>query len=199
MGAQANYGAEFFLNRVFLVSRKCHFCNQLFHEIYVGHENKYEFNDEGELVPGSDDPTRELVATYPAAKASFKSKAVPKSIRELFHEAERCRSIGAMTGVSACLRKAVYTLCDDQKASGDTYREKITNLPVTGEVYKELLRQVKFIGDNMTKPDGDNYTSVQIDIALGVLPVVIDKVYEQDEQIDSAQKALAAARQKGGQ
>lgn len=183
------------LNRVHIISRNCRFCHQYFHEIFVGHPNPKSWNDTTmvwEAVP----PTLELVATYPAAKTSFKSRAVPKDIREAFHEAERCRSIGAMTGVAACLRKTVYAVCDNLGVSGTDYREKISNLPLSGEVYKELLKQIKFIGDNGTKPGGDTYSPEQVDSALTVLPVVIDKLYEQDEKIEEAQKALAAARSK---
>jgi hypothetical protein len=43
----------------------------------------------------------------------------------------------------------------------------------------------------------DIYTPDQVDVALKVLPVVIDKLYEQDEEIDEAQKILAQARSKG--
>lgn len=104
-----------------------------------------------------------------------------------------------MTGVAACLRKTVYAICDDLRATGDNYRAQISNLPISGEVYKELLKQVKFLGDNGTKPGGDTYTSDQVDAALTVLPVVIDKLYEQDEKIEEAEKALAAARSKASQ
>jgi len=188
----------FTLNRVYIVTRRCRFCHQYFHEIYVGHENDTTWDETAHGWVGGE-PTRELVASYPASKTSFKAKKVPTNVREYFHEAERCRSIGAMTGVAACLRKTVYEVCENLGAVGANYKEKISNLPLTGDVYKELLKQVKFLGDNGTKPGGDTYTSDQVDIALRVLPVVIDKLYEQDEQVEEAQKALAAARSKAGQ
>ncbi|MBY0293813.1 DUF4145 domain-containing protein [Patescibacteria group bacterium] len=184
------------LNRIYLVSRRCHFCHQLFHEIYVGHTNPSVWrNDQWVQV----NPTLELLATYPTSKTKFESKAVPQNIRDLFNEAERCRSIGAMTGVAACLRKTVYALCDNKKATGSDYKEKITNLPIEGDVYKELLKQIKFLGDNGTKPGGDSYSKEQIDIALTTLPIVIDKLYEQDEKIAAAERALAQVRSKGTQ
>ncbi|MDB5188319.1 MAG: hypothetical protein JWO50_839 [Candidatus Kaiserbacteria bacterium] len=184
------------LKRVNLHTRRCHFCSRLFHDIYIGNENPKIFDDATKRFIQAA-PDLELIASYPASKTSFKAKKVPENIRKYFHEAERCRSIGAMTGVAACLRKTVYAICDDLGVGGIDYKEKISNLPLKEEVYKELLKQIKFLGDNGTKPGGDIYTSDQIDIALKVLPVVIDKLYEQDEQIDEAQRALAHARSKG--
>lgn len=184
------------LKRVYLHSRRCHFCHRLFHDIYVGNENPNIW-DETTNKSKNVKPTLELVASYPSSKTLFKAKKVPEIVRSFFHEAERCRSIGAMTGVAACLRKTVYAVCDDLNVSGSNYKEKISNLPLSGEVYKELLKQVKFLGDNGTKPDGDIYTPDQVDVALKVLPIVIDKLYEQDEQIDEAQRALSHARSKG--
>ena len=188
-------GADMFvLQRIYLVSRKCHFCHQLFHEVYVGHQNRRQNDENGNMIPGSTNPTLELISAYPTSKTTFRSKNVPSDIRSLFHEAERCRSIGAMTGVAACLRKTVYAICDQQGVAGNNYREKIGNLPLKEEVYKELLKQVKFLGDNGTKSGGDIYTHQQVDIALSVLPVVIDKIYEQDERVDEAQRILANVR-----
>lgn len=184
------------LKRVYLKSRQCHFCHRLFHDIYVGNENPNIF-DEATKQHKRVGPTLELVASYPSSKTLFKAKKIPAEVRSFFHEAERCRSIGAMTGVAACLRKTVYAVCDSLGVNGNNYREKISNIPINGEVYKELLKQVKFLGDNGTKPGGDIYTPDQVDTALKVLPIVIDKLYEQDEQIDEAQKALAHARSKG--
>lgn len=182
--------------RVYLISRKCRFCHQLFHEVYIGHENRAQYDEQGRLIPGSSEPSRELIVSYPTSKTTFKSKNVPSDVRSLFHEAERCRSIGAMTGVAACLRKTVYAICDQQNAAGDNYRERIGNLPLKDEVYKELLKQVKFLGDNGTKPGGDIYSPQQVDVALSVLPIVIDKIYEQDEHVAEAQRILANVRSK---
>ena len=193
------YEDKYFLRRIYVISRQCRFCKQLFHEIYMRHENREQYDEKKELIEGSGEPTMELLASYPTSKTKFESKKVPKNIRELFNEAERCRSVGALTGVSACLRKTVYAICDEKKPTGEDYREKITNLPVSGDVYKDLLRQVKFLGDNMTKANGSDYTEEQIDKALTVLPLVIDKLYEQDEKIDEAQKILAKVKTQSGQ
>jgi len=109
---------------------------------------------------------------------------------------EQRKSVGALVGASSCLRKCIYAVCDDLKLEGTDYKEKIVNLPVTKMQYKELLKQVKFLGDNMTKPSGIVYSKEEIDISLEVLPIVLDDLYSTDERISSAEKLLAKIRSK---
>jgi hypothetical protein len=91
-------------------------------------------------------------------------------VRDAFNEAERCRAVGSVTGAGAALRKAIYALCDEKKAAGADYREKIANLPVKDEGHKELLKQFKWLGDNVTKPGEETYTVEMVDAALEILP-----------------------------
>lgn len=178
-----------FHNRIYLITRQCRFCQQLFHEVYVGREN---FEDHTKSFAELD-PTLESLVTYPVAKTKFEAKNVPKKVIDAFNETERCRSVGSLTGTASCLRKAVYALCDDRKTVGRNYREKISNLQVK-EAYKELLRQIKWLGDNMTKSDEEKYTMKMIDVALEILPVLIDDMYTKDEKTAEASKLLAKAR-----
>lgn len=169
------------LNRLYIITRTCRFCHQYFHEVYIGQENE--------------DPPHplEFLVSYPCSKTTFEAKGVPQKIRDYFNEAERCRSIGSITGTGTCLRKAVYALCDDKNATGRDYREKITNLPIK-ETYKELLKQIKWLGDNTTKPGEEVYTKNMVDEALEILPFVIDELYIKDDQIEKATKLLAKVR-----
>ena len=102
----------------------------------------------------------------------------------------------ALVGASACLRKCIYAVCDDLQVAGDNYREKIDNLPAKKSEYRELLKQVKFLGDNMTKPSGTEYTKEQIDLALEVLPLALDDIYATDGKVLAAQKILAKVQSK---
>lgn len=174
-----------FFNRLFVISRRCRFCHQLFHEVYVGKE---KWN--GEEIVKKD---MILLVSYPVSKTKFESKGIPRNIIDHYNEAERCMSVGSLTGAGACLRKTIYALCDDKKAQGKDRREQIENLPVKGE-YKELLKQVKWLGDNMTKPDTITYKKEQVDLALEVLPLVIDELYAKDEKIEKVARILAKQR-----
>lgn len=137
--------------------------------------------------------TKELLFTFPSSKTKFEAKKIPKNIKDAFSEAERCRSIGSLSGVGACLRKTIYMICDDQQVSGDDYRKKIGNLPFKGG-YKELLKQIKFLGDNTTKPGEEKYVMKDADLALDVLPILIEELYAKDEKIDEVEKILAKVR-----
>lgn len=185
-GAQESKSEREFHNRLYVITRECRFCGQFFHEVFVGHENFDEDHDEI-------DPTLEPLVTFPVAKTKFEAKNVPKEEVNAFQEAERCRSVGSLTGTGGCLRKAVYALCDDKKVSGGDYREKISNLPVKEE-YKELLKQIKWIGDNTTKPGEEKYTMKMIDVAIEILPILIDDMYIKDEKTAEATRLLAKAR-----
>lgn len=175
-----------FQNRLYVITRQCRFCHQLFHEVYVGREN---FDSHFDAI----EPTLELLIAYPVAKTKFEAKTIPENIIDAFHEAERCRSVGSLTGAGGCLRKAIYALCDQIGTDGRDYREKIGSLPVK-ETYKELLKQVKWLGDNATKPGEEKYSMEMIDVALEILPVLIDDMYIIDEKTIEATKLLARAR-----
>ena len=180
---------EVTLNRIYLITRKCRFCHQYFHEVYVGHKNFT--NPRYQEV----EPTLEFLVSYPCSKTKFEVKGVPNSIRDHFNEAERCRSVGSITGTGACLRKAIYALCDNKKSTGRDYKEKITNLSVKDE-YKELLLQIKWLGDNTTKPGQEKYTKKMVDEALEILPLLVDELYTKDDRIEKVSKLLAKARTK---
>jgi hypothetical protein len=178
-----------FYNRLFVVSRKCRFCGQLFHDVYVGHENFKDHTESFQEI----EPTLEPLATYPISKTKFEAKNIPKKVIDAFNESERCRSVGSLTGVGGCLRKAIYAVCDDKQSTGRDYREKIGNLGVK-EAYKELLKQIKWLGDNTTKPGEEKYTMDMVDVGLEILPVIIDDLYLKDEKMEDAAKLLARAR-----
>lgn len=188
-GTGDSISTQAFYNRLYIVTRKCRFCQQLFHEVSVGHQN---FEDHTKRFAELQ-PTIEPLVTYPVSKTKFEAKNVPKKVVDAFNEAERCRSVGSLTGAGSCLRKAVYALCDEKKVDGNDYREKIGNLPVK-ETYKELLKQIKWLGDNMTKPGEEKYTMEMIDVALEILPILIDDMYIKDEKATEATKLLAKAR-----
>ncbi len=181
------------LHRLFVITRRCKFCLQFFHDVYVGHEN---FEDHTKRFTELE-PTIIPLVTYPVSKTQFEAKNIPKKIIDAFNEAERCRAVGSLTGVGGCLRKTVYALCDEIGVQGRDYREKIANLPVK-DIYQELLKQIKWLGDNATKPDGESYTMEMADLALEMLPLLIDDLYLKDERVEKAAKLLAKGRSISG-
>jgi len=167
-------------SRVYIITRKCGFCNRYFHEIFVGHETERE-NSLKSLI------------SYPLSKTKFKAKGIPQKAIDAFNEAERCRSVGSLTGTGGCLRKVIYAVCDDKDVDGKDYREKINNLPVK-DTYKELLKQIKWLGDTTTKPGKEKYTMKMADDAFEILSILIDDLYLKDEKMEEVAKLLAKTR-----
>lgn len=178
-------------DRLHVITRECRFCGKYFHSVSVGREI-VERNPWNQVI----NTTNELIqlVTFPVSKTKFEAATVPVEVRDSFNEAERCRSVGSITGSGACLRKAVYALCDAQKASGADYKEKIGNLPVRDEGHKELLKQFKWLGDNVTKPGLETYTVEMLDAALEILPLVVDDMYLKKENAEKTSKLLAKTR-----
>lgn len=181
---------EALLNRLYIITRKCRFCHNYFHEVFVGHQNY-----ENEYPYKKNQPELEFLISYPNSKTKFEAIGIPKNIRDFFNEAERCRSVGSLTGAGACLRKTVYALCDSKNVAGTDYKDKIVNLPIK-DAYKQLLKQIKWLGDNTTKPQGTEYDKNEIDMAINILPFVIDELYLKDEQVEKANKLLGMVRSK---
>ena len=134
---------------------------------------------------------------YPFSKTKFESKTIPKKIRELYNEAERCRSVGSLIGVATCLRKVIYILCDEIGAQGENYKDKIDALPVKGK-YRELLKQIKWLGDNIVHSGEEAYSMGEADFALQSIPYLLEEIYSKDEKIDEVTKLLAKVRSTSG-
>ncbi len=167
----------------------CKFCEREFHEIYRAQLKKNQHSNSWSTV------RKELLFTFPSTKTKFEAKKIPKNVKDSFNEAECCKSIGSLTGIGSCLRKTIYMICDEQKTRGRDYREKIDNLPVKGK-YQALLRQIKWLGDKTTKPGDEKYSMDDANLALEILPILIEEIYAKDEKIEEAEKILAKVKSK---
>jgi len=186
------HGKELQNGKLHIKARECGFCHRFFYDISIGH-----IISRGTNIYGGSDKViiDEFLLSYPSSKRTFESQEVPKKIISHYNEAERCRSVGSLTGTGACLRKTIYAVCDDKKIEGGDYREKINNLPVKKD-YQELLKQIKWLGDNTTKPGEEKYTMEMADKALEILPLIIDELYYKDERAEKVSKLLANAKSK---
>lgn len=165
----------------------CRFCNRQFHEIF---RTKYSLREGARYA---DTIKKELLFIFPSSKTKFIAKKLPQNIKDHFNEAERCRAVGSLTDVGACLRKTIYAICDDKNVEGTDYRVKIGNLQVKGK-YQDLLKQIKWLGDNTTKPNDEKYSMKDADLALEILPLLIEELYAKDEKIEEVEKILAKVK-----
>ena len=163
-------------------TRQCRFCKKQFHEIFQTQRITEFGRYKNKIVS--------LQFTFPSIKTKFIAKLIPVDVTKNFNEAERCKSVGSLTGVGACLRKTIYSICDSLELEGRDYREKISNLPVKGK-YQDLLKQIKWLGDFTTKPGDEKYTMGDADLALQILPLIIEEIYSKDEKIVEVEKILA--------
>lgn len=82
---------------------------------------------------------------------------IPRKLRDLINEAEKCIQNNCLTGASACIRKAIYEFLLIEKAVGNSYEEKMKSLK--GNKYK-------FVDDD------------HIDILVGLQGIMCDQVHE---------------------
>ena len=51
------------------------------------------------------------------------------------------------------------------------------------------------MGDNATKPNDEKYSMKDADLALEILPLLIEELYAKDEKIEEVEKVLAKVKQ----
>lgn len=107
---------------------------------------------------------------------------VPRVLRKLLTEAEGCQKSNFLTGASACARKIVYELAVLEKASGDTYEDRIKSLK---EIHREvepaffdtLLTIQQVTSSKVHENSYDGWESRHLRIILASLSEVLHELY----------------------
>lgn len=115
----------------------------------------YSTIENGENVIQSTCDDEHIILSIPTSSFTIDER-IPKTLRELIGEAERCIQNGCLVGASACIRKAIYEFLIKEKASGDSVDEKI----------KSLKSQYKTLDDDY------------IDMLCGIKGIMCDQVHE---------------------
>ena len=107
---------------------------------------------------------------------------VPRVLRELLTEAEGCLKSNFLTGASACARKIVYELAILQKASGDTYEDRIKSLKevrpdVDATFFDTLLTIQQVTSSKVHENSYDGWESRHLRIILASLSEVLHELY----------------------
>ncbi len=95
-------------------------------------------------------------------------KRIPKKLRDLVNEAEKCIQNNCLTGASACVRKAIYEFLIAENAAGGSYEEKM----------KSLKGKYKTVDDD------------HIDILVSMQGIMCDQVHE--SSIHESYKSMEA-------
>lgn len=204
---------------IFYQTLECHHCHQIifflfkgltyfFHEeikssissyarrAVLGPQSVTEKSHVKELKKINEIPT-DLIFQYPFQKTVFNITGISIKIKESLNEAERCFSVGARNGTTACLRKCIYAICDDRKVEGADYSKKIEKLFPLKNEFSELAKQIKWLGDNhMHNVNEEKYTKEHIEKAIEVMPLIIREIYGNDEKIKEVKNLLNQGFQK---
>ena len=81
---------------------------------------------------------------------------IPRKLRDLISESEKCIRNNCLTGASACIRKAIYEFLIIERAEGNSYEEKM----------KSLKGNYKMVDDD------------HIDILVSLQGIMCDQVHE---------------------
>jgi len=173
-----------------IAATECVFCHQSVLFVYAKEGDTTD--KKGNNVPGE----LRLVLQYPGTETDFKVPPVPKTVVDAYHQAERCHTLaGSKVGAAAALRKCVMELCDDQGIGEDHLNKRIMKLNAPTED-KEILASIKTMGDELPKSGmDDNWSDKDIEIALGILPLIIQEVYERPEERRQVRNELMQRRQ----
>lgn len=163
---------------------QCKHCYRYFYEIFsVKFWKNWEISEE------------KTIFEFPSSKIKFKSNNIPNEIVNYFQEAQRCRAVWSLIWASACLRKAVYALCDLTWTDWEDYTEKIKKLPIKDIALTDFLTHIKWLWDDMVHSIWDEkYSKNEIDSVFEVLPFVIEDIYKNNEDIEQLNKALQKIR-----
>lgn len=113
----------------------------------------YESEQDGkEYVLCYDD---EIIMSIPTSFFTIDER-IPRKLRDLINEAEKCIQNNCLTGASACIRKSIYEFLLKEKAKGSSYEEKM----------KSLKGKYKMVDDD------------HIDILSAMQGIMCDQVHE---------------------
>lgn len=106
---------------------------------------------------------------------------IPKHLRDLLIEASKCIKENALTGASACIRKAIYQFLSKENASGDNYDDKIksikNNWPQISD-YLDVLKGIKGITSDQVHEDSfATFSSEEAKLYISILEEIFREVY----------------------
>jgi len=106
---------------------------------------------------------------------------IPSELRNLLLEALRCIKENALTGASACIRKAIYVFLKKENATGSNYDEKIksikTNWANLAE-YLDILKGLKGVtSEQVHEEPFSKFTSADAKKYVAILEEIFREIY----------------------
>lgn len=127
-------------------------------------------------------------------------KSIPKTIRELFTEAEGCLKSNFLTGASACARKVVYELAVDQEADGENYDDRIKSLksllPLIDPTYFDTLMTIQQVTSTKVHENSyDGWQANHLRLILASLSEVLQEIYVLPNLREEKRKAILSMKE----
>ncbi len=134
-----------------------------------------------ELTAASIDTLDENVIMSIPTPTFIIDSGIPNKLRDLLIEAHKCIKENALTGASACIRKAIYQFLIKEKAQGNNYDEKITAIKKNWsqiEDYLDVLKGIKGITSDQVHEDSfASFDSDEAKSYVAILEEIFREVY----------------------
>ncbi len=107
---------------------------------------------------------------------------VPRTLRELINEAEKCIKNNCITGASACIRKTIYEFIIQQELKGTDYESKIKSLKgmynTLDNAYVDILAKIQGItSDQVHEQSFEAFDSNHTKAYIELLKEIFNQVY----------------------
>ncbi len=107
---------------------------------------------------------------------------IPTKLRELLTEAEGCLKSNFLTGASACVRKVIYELAVMEKATGESYAERIKSLkaikPEVDPTFFDTLLTIQHVTSTKVHEESyDGWSAKHLRLILSSLVEILSELY----------------------
>ncbi len=131
---------------------------------------------------------------------------IPRVLREVLAEAQQSQKSNLLTGASACARKVVYELARIEKATGDSYEDRIKSLKekltrVPPEYFDTLAAIQKITSEKVHEDSYDGWESSHLTLILATLSEILEEIYVKPAVQEESRQSILDLKEKllGGQ
>jgi hypothetical protein len=116
---------------------------------------------------------------YPLAIPSL-HQSVPDPVKQAIIEAEKCLAVGAPNACGTMARRAIHSVCEDKKATGENLYKQLESLRVSGTITDDIWEwasDLRIIGRDGAHPEWPEVSPEDADYAVRFLHEIIRYVY----------------------
>ena len=121
---------------------------------------------------------------------------IPRKLKDLLIESLKCVKENALTGASACIRKAIYQFLKDVNAQGSNYDDKIKSIKKTYtqiEDYLDILKGIKGITSDQVHEDSfSSFSSDEATSYIAILEEIFKEVFVIPEERKRKKEVIMA-------